>query len=235
MATAPSSSLASIGITTSEQLVKALKASSDPPLGLRVSKSTLACIAWSDAELRVPRKAELLSEWALDSLCRVLKGAAGTDKGKGKGRASEAGASLADAKTWGLLEATLRALSLPTRNALAGKHNVLQLIISAIAQPALASDAALLAHMSAALALLLPAATARAAHSIDAVADAIMALLEALPRLLEQKETQVQGKKGWSAARACAALLGPLVAGWTAALELGSNGKKVSARASQSG
>ncbi|EPQ31123.1 uncharacterized protein PFL1_06842 [Pseudozyma flocculosa PF-1] len=120
------------GISTSEQLVKALKAAQPPSAtapstssttataaaGIAITKIQLARAAWSTDAVFVPKKHQLLAEWILDTLCRSAKShhapAAqnGAAKAKGKAKArpstngSGTGSELAcelDADYWALL------------------------------------------------------------------------------------------------------------------------------------
>jgi hypothetical protein len=57
-------------LKSSEALIKALKAPTDPPSGTSLLKIELAQKAWDTQSLYVPSKAELLSDWLLAKLLK---------------------------------------------------------------------------------------------------------------------------------------------------------------------
>ncbi|PWN51792.1 hypothetical protein IE53DRAFT_409922 [Violaceomyces palustris] len=89
--------LEQVGITTSEQLVKSLKSSYDPPISPHPwTKIQLASLSWDDTSFFVPKKDELLSDWIVETLCRSAKSHLSTNsvnnstrKNKGKARELE--------------------------------------------------------------------------------------------------------------------------------------------------
>lgn len=64
-------------LSSSTTLIKSLKATQDPPQHDFPSKIEIAQEAWQHEGVYVPRKAEVLREWVVESWSR-------TGKGKGK-------------------------------------------------------------------------------------------------------------------------------------------------------
>ncbi|KAE8268362.1 hypothetical protein A4X09_0g3986 [Tilletia walkeri] len=69
--------LEAVGIHTSEQLIKALKAPSDPPAGHKLSKVEIATLAaQANDALSIPDRQMLLANWVLELLSQSAKGKA---------------------------------------------------------------------------------------------------------------------------------------------------------------
>lgn len=240
-ATSRASALASVSITTSEQLVKALRVPQQPGKG--ISKVDIALEAWQSSEFLVPKKAELLSQWVLEHLCSSLRGSAPTsapstpNKGKNKLKAqqqpSSSGSSELDLKAWELLASIVttqisnqseisEAAKRSWLSHLANTQPVLTLagkLARQLSQASELSEAdreALLSSASVSLAKLLPPATSRtAATNIEAATDALQAWLDLLsqPRSREER-------------RAGNIILQSIVETWTSTLQYGSNAKR---------
>jgi hypothetical protein len=61
-------------LASSTTLIKSLKAAQDPPQPDFPSKIVIAREAWATQGVYVPRKAEVLREWVVESWTRVGKG-----------------------------------------------------------------------------------------------------------------------------------------------------------------
>lgn len=59
---------------TGSALIKSLKAAQDPPVAGGPSKVDIATTAWSDADLVVPRKADVIRDWVLEAWGRAKPG-----------------------------------------------------------------------------------------------------------------------------------------------------------------
>ncbi|SPO23757.1 uncharacterized protein UTRI_03727_B [Ustilago trichophora] len=235
------SPLASASITTSEQLVKALRVPQPPSNG--VSKLDIALDAWHSASFFVPKKAELLSQWVLEHLCSSLKtsssiSAPGTpNKNKNKSKQQQAVLSTVtselDLKAWQLLFAIVTAqISIDSELSEAAKRSWLSHLANT--QPLLSlagafarqliqarnltlkDREALLSAASVSLAKLLPPATSRtAATNIEAATDSIQAWLD----FFGQSRSTVEQQAGH-------AILNSIVDTWTITLQYGSNAKR---------
>lgn len=239
--TASTSALASASITTSEQLVKALRVPQPPANGVR--KIDIALEAWQSSSIFVPKKAELLSQWVLEHLCSSLRASSSASvqgtPNKGKTKCKQQQVALTSAstvlhlKSWELLAAieaaqtgTLSELSETAKRSwlshLANTQPVLALAADLAKQVdeaqslSLSKREALLISASASLAKLLPPATSRnAATNIEAAADAIQAWLEFFAR----SRSATEQRTGHT-------ILQSIVATWTTTLQYGSNAKR---------
>ncbi|SPC66010.1 uncharacterized protein UHOD_04626 [Ustilago sp. UG-2017b] len=236
-----SSALASASITTSEQLVKALRVPQPPANG--VSKIDIALEAWRSADFFVPKKAELLSQWVLKYLCSSLRtsnstSAPGTpNKGQNKAKQQKQSSTSTptelDLKAWELLSAIVSAqISTDSKLSEAAKQSWLSHLAST--QPVLvlagalakqlnqeqntsqADRETLLSLASSSLVKLLPPATSRtAATNVEVATDAIQSWLE----FFDQSHSSVEQQKG-------TAILHSIVTTWTTTLQYGSNAKR---------
>ncbi|SPO24459.1 uncharacterized protein UTRI_03727 [Ustilago trichophora] len=237
----PASALASASITTSEQLVKALRVPQPPANG--VSKLDIAFEAWHSASFFVPKKAELLSQWVLEHLCSSLKTSSSTSapgtpsKGKNKSKQQQpklpSVSSELDLRAWELLSAIVTVqISADSELSEAAKRSWLSHLANT--QPLLTLTGAfvrqlnqaqslpskdcemLLATASLSLVKLLPPATSRtAATNIEAATDVIQAWLD----FFGQSRSTVEQQNGL-------AILKSIVATWTTTLQYGSNAKR---------
>lgn len=236
------SALAAASISTSVQLVKALRVPQPPANG--VAKIEIALEAWESASFFVPKKAELLSQWVLEHLCSSQRSSSsastpGTpNKGKSKSKAqqhpaSQASSSELNHKAWQLLSAivttqisTASDLSEAAKRSwlshLANTQPVLNLAgalarqlnqVQSLSPPERES---LLASASVALDKLLPPATSRtAATNVEAATDAIQAWLE----FFNRPRSAVEQHTGRT-------ILKSIVTTWTTSLQYGSNAKR---------
>lgn len=220
-------------LQTSEQLVRALKAAQDPPAPGQLPKIELARVAWADSSFFVPKKAELLADWSLESISRSAKlslGTEGKEKGKGKGKGKQGFQGDVpyerDARYWSLLAEVLPAVAASGPGALpalSSKYPLLpplSALLRGVSQTealASSSEPKTLSAAAPVLTQLLPLAAARAAAAnIDAVNECLKDLLAAVPSF-----------QGADELSACKAILESLIGSWTAALEYGANAKKV--------
>lgn len=236
-----SSALASASITTSEQLVKALRMPQPPANG--VSKIDIALEACQSSTFFVPKKAELLSQWVLEYLCSSLRTSSsastpgtpnkGKNKSKQQKQLSTNTQSVLDLKAWELLSAIVTAqISTDSELSEAAKRSWLSHLANT--QPALALAGALakqlnhdqslsqaerenlLTSASSSLVKLLPPATSRtAATNVEAATDAIQAWLD----FFGQQRSTVEQHNG-------SAILSSIAATWSTTLQYGSNAKR---------
>ncbi|CBQ73333.1 conserved hypothetical protein [Sporisorium reilianum SRZ2] len=242
MAAGPSA-LASASITTSEQLVKALRVPQPPANG--VSKIDIALEAWQSDSFFVPKKAELLSQWVLEHLCSALRSSSSTqtpgtpNKGKNKAKQQQQQQQVPttavelDLKAWQLLSNIITA-QISTESDLSEAAKQSWLSHLANTQPALTlagafarqlnqdgsltldDREALLQAASTSLEKLLPPATSRtAATNIEAAADSIHAWLD----FFGQPRSSVEEQKGH-------AILQSILSTWNTTLQYGSNAKR---------
>ena len=206
--------LSQAGITSSEQLVKALKAPEDPTPS-RLSKIELARAAWVDTSLFVPKKAELISDWLLESL-------AADTKGKGKAKAQPP--RLTNPHYWSLLHTLITAQLDAASESRSARQQTINRLAATVPLVPLATHLAasselphVISPAASILTLLLPPASSRsAAASIETVTEAITAWLHALPPLQAHQESLA----------AASDILHSLVKPWSTALDFGANNAK---------
>lgn len=191
------------GVTTSEQLVKALKrpdgAKDALPNGARASKIDILHTAWHDQSLYVPKKTDLLLDVALEAVVQSSKGA------------KEREAYYLEPAYWALL-AEILGVEKCDLHALAGKYQFLPLAAQVLgACSRQVWDAA-----APALQCLVPASIRRhGAGHIDAVNAAFLDVFKAIPRICAPEQAPIT-----------AAVLESMLQYWLPALELGTNAKK---------
>lgn len=191
------------GVTTSEQLVKALKrpdgAKDALPNGARATKIDILRTAWHDQSLYVPKKTDLLLDVALEAVVQSSKGA------------KEKEAYFLDPAYWALLAEILGAEKCDL-HALAGKYQFLPLATQVLgACSKQVWDAA-----APALQFLVPASIRRhGAGHIDGVNAAFLDVFKAIPRICGPEQVPIT-----------TAVLESMLQYWLPALELGTNAKK---------
>ncbi|KAJ9479416.1 Urb2 domain-containing protein [Pseudozyma hubeiensis] len=234
------SALALASITTSEQLVKTLRVPQPLPNGVR--KIDIALDAWRSQDLFVPKKAELLSQWALEHLCSSLKSSSSSstpstpNKGKNKAKQQQhtsASPIELDPKSWQLLSDIVTAqistssdLSEAAKRSwlshLANTQPVLTLAgsfarqLNQDASLSLIAREELLETASSSLQKLLPPSTSRtAATNVEAATDSIQAWLD----FFGQTRSPVEQRTGYT-------ILHSITSTWSTTLHYGSNSKR---------
>ncbi|KAK0563007.1 hypothetical protein OC844_002418 [Tilletia horrida] len=185
MRDADAGSLEGAGICSSEQLIKALKAPSDPPPGLKLSKIQIAQLAAQDTDgLAIPDRHALLADWILQLMTQSAKAQPKSAKGTGK-----VATSAVDKAHWSLLDLILstkltQATEGATIKKLASQHPfVLVLTTFALRQSVTKTELALCSRVVARL--FATSAVKSSTNNIDQINKCIEACLAAVPSWLQ--------------------------------------------------
>ncbi|KAK0544758.1 hypothetical protein OC845_005427 [Tilletia horrida] len=176
------SSLGALGVRSSEDLVKALKAPSDPPPGLSVPKIEIAkIVAGNQDGLLVPDRFLLICTWILDSFTQASKPQPAKEAASGKAIVAKAKLT---AEHWLLLDSLLSdrsKLGAEDIKKLAGAHSVVT-ILTWFAQQIEPSVQVIMACATFVRSLFLHSATKRASNNIDQLNKCLEASFHALPQ-----------------------------------------------------
>ncbi|CAD6889967.1 unnamed protein product [Tilletia controversa] len=199
--------LETVGIRTSEQLIKALKAPTDPPSGLKFSKIEIATFAaQANDSLSIPDRHLLLANWILELLSQSAKG--------------KASSLVEPGRLWILLDVLLSAdskhhVDLDAIKKLASQHPAVS-ILTAFARRDVVSGKELMSCSRAMARLFSILAMKSASNNFDQINKCLEACLAAVPHWIAVDEG------------AASSILSEILSCWSLACVHSSNLKKAS-------